>query len=70
LLKGFRGRELGDVEALAHAIMALSQLAVRPDLGVVECEINPLIVRAQGRGVVAVDACAWISQHAAPQEGA
>jgi succinyl-CoA synthetase beta subunit len=60
VLKGFRGRPKGDLDALAAAVVALSRLAVRPELGVVECEINPLIVREQGRGVVAVDACAWL----------
>jgi acyl-CoA synthetase (NDP forming) len=42
-------------EALANAIVAFSRLAtVAP--GVVEAEINPLIVRRAGEGVVAVDA--------------
>jgi acyl-CoA synthetase (NDP forming) len=54
LLSGFRGRPAGDLEALARAIAALSQLASDPT--VVEAEINPLIVRAEGQGVVAVDA--------------
>jgi acyl-CoA synthetase (NDP forming) len=51
-LAGFRGRPKGDLEALAHAIMALSRLAEVPS--VAEAEINPLIVRSDG--VVAVDA--------------
>jgi acyl-CoA synthetase (NDP forming) len=53
-LKGFRGKPAGDLDALAHAIVALSGLANDPT--VLEAEINPLIVRAAGEGVVAVDA--------------
>jgi acetate---CoA ligase (ADP-forming) len=53
-LSGFRGRAAGDLDALAHAIVALSQLASDPTI--IEAEINPLIVRAQGEGVMAVDA--------------
>ena len=44
----------GDLEALAGAIVALSQLARDPSVS--ELEINPLIVRR--KGVVAVDAVA------------
>ena len=55
-LTGFRGRPKGDLDALAQAIVALSQLAVTADPAVAEAEINPLIVRPAGEGVVAVDA--------------
>jgi succinyl-CoA synthetase beta subunit len=54
LLSGYRGKPAGDLDALAHAIVALSRLA--RDTTVVEAEINPLIVRPAGQGVVAVDA--------------
>jgi acetate---CoA ligase (ADP-forming) len=53
-LSGFRGRPAGDLDALAQALVALSQLASEP--AIVEAEVNPLIVRAQGQGVMAVDA--------------
>src|SRR5262245_16501988 len=53
-LSGYRGKPKGDLDALAHAIVALSTLAGDGD--VVEAEINPLIVRPAGQGVVAVDA--------------
>jgi succinyl-CoA synthetase beta subunit len=53
---GLRGRPRGDLEALARAVCALSQLAVRPELGVLEAEANPLMVLPEGQGVVAVDA--------------
>ena len=53
-LSGYRGRPKGDLDALAAAIVALSRLA--DDHGVAEAEINPLVVRQAGKGVVAVDA--------------
>jgi len=54
MLKGFRGKPAGDLNALAKAIVALSQLALQNDSAIAEAEVNPLIVRADG--VVAVDA--------------
>ena len=54
LLNGYRGKPMGDITALARAIAALSRLAAEP--AVLEAEVNPLIVRRQGEGVVAVDA--------------
>ena len=55
-LSGYRGKPRGDLDALADALVALSQLATKPALRVLEAEINPLIVRAEGEGVVPVDA--------------
>ena len=54
MLKGFRGQPAGDLDALAKAIVALSQLALQNDPAIAEAEVNPLIVRADG--IVAVDA--------------
>lgn len=55
LLRGVRGEPPSDLDALSEAIERVSQLAV--DLPeVAELDINPLIVRARGEGVVAVDA--------------
>lgn len=53
---GLRGKPKGDLSALAKAISDLSQLAVRPDLGVLEAEVNPMMVLGEGQGVLAVDA--------------
>ena len=55
-LAGYRGMPAGDLEALAAAIAALSRLALPGEVQVAEAEINPLIVMAAGKGVVAVDA--------------
>jgi acyl-CoA synthetase (NDP forming) len=61
-LAGYRGRPAGDLDALAHAIVALSQLA--GDASIAEAEINPLIVRPAGAGVVAVDALVKLAGNA------
>jgi acyl-CoA synthetase (NDP forming) len=61
-LAGYRGKAAGDLDALAHAIVALSQLV--DDAGVAEVEINPLIVRPAGQGVVAVDALVKLAGNA------
>ena len=53
---GLRGKAKGDLDALAETIARLSQLALRPELGVLEAEVNPLMVMPEGEGVLAVDA--------------
>lgn len=55
-VSGLRGKERGDLEALAQTITNLSQLAVKPEMGITEAEINPLMVMPKGEGVMAVDA--------------
>ncbi len=54
-IRGYRGLPQGDLDALADAIVALSNLARLSDKRVREAEINPLLVRKKGDGVVAVD---------------
>ena len=61
-LAGYRGSPKADLEALAHAMVALSQLA--DDSSVAEAEINPLIVRPAGQGVIAVDALVKLAGNA------
>jgi acyl-CoA synthetase (NDP forming) len=53
-IRGYRGMQRGDVAALAAAIVAMSELALAGE-AVFEAEINPLLVRAEGAGVIAVD---------------
>ncbi|MES0213324.1 acetate--CoA ligase family protein [Mesorhizobium sp. M0028] len=55
LLSGYRGRPLGDVDALISAVMSVAKLVQEPAAHIFELEINPIIIRAQGRGAVAVD---------------
>jgi acyl-CoA synthetase (NDP forming) len=52
-LRGYRNAPRGDLEALARALAAFSRLAARPE--VAAAEINPLIVKAEGAGVIGVD---------------
>ena len=55
-LTGLRGKQRGDLQALAQAISALSQLAVQPKHRIQEAEINPMLIMPEGQGVLAVDA--------------
>ena len=55
LLRGFRNLPRGDCAALARAIRAMSLIACLKTRRVTEAEINPLIVKREGSGVVAVD---------------
>jgi acetyltransferase len=56
ILGGVRGKPPADVEALCHAIGALSRLATSLGDQLGGLDINPLIVLPKGNGVVAVDA--------------
>ena len=53
---GLRGQPPRDVDALAHALAAVSQMAWTMRDRLSELDINPLLVRPRGSGVVAVDA--------------
>jgi succinyl-CoA synthetase beta subunit len=52
-IRGYRGMAKGDCAALAQTVSAFSQLACIDSIA--EAEINPLIVKREGEGVVAVD---------------
>jgi acyl-CoA synthetase (NDP forming) len=52
-IRGYRGMPKGDCTALAQTVSAFSQLAFIDSIA--EAEINPLIVKREGEGVVAVD---------------
>ena len=54
VFRGFRGRPRGDLAALAEAVSGFSRLALSDRLG--EAEINPILVGAEGEGVVILDA--------------
>lgn len=54
-VSGYRNAPMGDLDALAEAIVSLSNLAVsHPE--VAEAEANPLLVMPKGKGVLALDA--------------
>ena len=54
VIRGYRNLPRGDCASLAEAVAAFSQLAALTP-AVIEGEINPLIVKREGEGVVAVD---------------
>ena len=56
ILKGYRGKPKGDIEAIVETIMKLATFAEKNASRLIEAEINPLIVRAKGKGVIAADA--------------
>ena len=54
-VRGYRNLPKGDVAALARTIAAFSALAHEAFADVAEAEINPLLIKRDGEGVVAVD---------------
>ncbi|OJW65673.1 MAG: hypothetical protein BGO65_13335 [Afipia sp. 64-13] len=56
VLNGARGRPMADVDALVSAIVAVSNLAWDLRDQIKEMDINPLLVRPKGKGVLAADA--------------
>lgn len=55
VLQGVRGQGPRDVDALVKAMVGLSDVFAAQRNHLTDLEINPLMVRAQGRGVAAVD---------------
>jgi len=56
LLAGLRGKPAGDTEALADLIVRLTGFFAEHSDFIEEIEVNPVIVRPSGSGVVAADA--------------
>ena len=56
LLEGYRGRAPADVDAAVAAILGVARFAVEHRDRLEELDVNPLGVRARGRGAVALDA--------------
>ncbi|MOA55733.1 hypothetical protein D3C78_1795750 [compost metagenome] len=56
LLQGFRGRPVADIDAAARAICAVSHAALAAGPELAALEINPLLVKPQGQGAMALDA--------------
>ncbi|NGX97494.1 MAG: CoA-binding protein, partial [Candidatus Afipia apatlaquensis] len=55
LFEGFRGAPVGDIQAVARTVSALSRFMVDFSDRICEIEINPLAVLEQGQGCVALD---------------
>lgn len=65
VLAGARGRPAADIAALADTIAKLSVLATALGPRLTELDINPLLVRDRGAGVIALDARATLAAAAA-----
>jgi acyl-CoA synthetase (NDP forming) len=61
LLDGFRGRPPLDADAVVDVMCRMSALAVSLGERLVDLEVNPLIVRRDGQGAVAVDGRATLA---------
>lgn len=56
LFDGFRGRPRADLSGAADVILTIAALVEKDPASIVELDINPLMLLAEGRGVVAADA--------------
>jgi acetyl-CoA synthetase len=56
LLRGFRGAPPADLNAAADVILAVASMVENDPSAIVELDINPLMLLAEGQGVVAADA--------------
>ncbi len=62
LLSGFRGKKAGDWGALVAAVLGVARFAEAHLEELIEIDVNPIIVRPQGLGAVAVDALIRLQQ--------
>ena len=56
ILKGWRGRSMGDIESLIESVRNLANFVEIYSDSLVDCEINPLIVRSVGKKSFVADA--------------
>jgi acyl-CoA synthetase (NDP forming) len=56
LLNGFRGAPPADLNAAADVILAVAGMVENDPSSIIELDINPLMLLAEGQGVVAADA--------------
>ena len=59
LLAGVRGEPALDVEAFTAAAMAVGKLMMDSSSGVVNLDLNPVLLGAKGEGCVALDAVVY-----------
>jgi len=56
LLNGFRGAPPADLNAAANVILAVEGMVENDPSSIIELDINPLMLLAEGQGAVAADA--------------
>jgi acetyltransferase len=61
ILKGVRGQQPGDIDALADLVTHVGELALQ-EVGIDQLDLNPVLVFQRGAGVVAVDALVVVGQ--------
>jgi acetyl-CoA synthetase len=61
LLSGFRGAHPADLNSAAGLILTVAGMVENAPSSIIELDINPLLLRAQGHGVVAADALITLS---------
>jgi acyl-CoA synthetase (NDP forming) len=61
LLNGFRGAPPADLNAAAEIILAVAGMVENDPSSIIELDINPLMVMAEGQGAVAADALIRLS---------
>lgn len=69
LFAGFRGRPAGDVDAVVGAVGGLVAYATADATGLVELDVNPLLVLPEGQGAVAVDVLTVLEAEPEPVRG-
>jgi acyl-CoA synthetase (NDP forming) len=62
LLRGFRGKPPGDIAAAVDAVLRVARFAELHWESIRELDVNPLIIRPEGRGAIAVDALLRLSE--------
>jgi acyl-CoA synthetase (NDP forming) len=67
LLKGFRGAPPADLNAAVDVVLAVAGMVEDDPSSIIELDINPLMLLAEGQGVVAADAL--ICLNAGPSSG-
>jgi len=61
VLRGARGRKPADIDALADTVVRISHLAAMLGSGLIELDINPLLVLEAGNGTIVLDGRATIA---------
>ena len=69
LFKGFRGAPPADLNAAADVILAVAGLVEKDPSSIIELDINPLLLLAEGQGVVAADALISLNEKPAGDPG-
>jgi acyl-CoA synthetase (NDP forming) len=64
LFAGVRGEPALDVEAFMAAVLAVGRLMLDARAGVVNLDLNPVLVGAEGEGCVALDAVVYLQREA------